>query len=112
MSSYPLLFTFLDKVEGKKFLAQVAVHGRLLAVDEDGAWWTYGVQPGGLAASGATLLEAYLEFRKALMQVLFDIATEADSFYAFRVRAKKFFDETSESMLKDWEAAREQVRSG
>jgi len=112
LSSYPLLFSFLDKVEGNKFLARVAVHGRLLAVEEDGAWWTYGVNPGGLAASGPTLLEAYIAFRNSLMEVLFDIATEANTSYAFRARAKKFFEETNEPTRLDWEDARQQVRSG
>jgi hypothetical protein len=112
MTAYPLLFTFLDKVEGNNYLADVAVHGRLLATEEDGIWWAYGVNPGGGAASGATLGEAYVEFRKIVMKVLFDIASEADDFYAFRESAKEFFEETNEPTLKDWEAAREQVRAG
>lgn len=111
-STYPLLFTFVDKVEGNGFLAGIKVHGRLLAVEEPGTWWMYGVNPGGLAACGETRVEAYTELRQALMQVLFDIATESKDFYAFRKAAKDFFDETNTPHLKEWEAAREQVRAG
>jgi len=112
MTQYPLLFTFLDKVEGNGYLADVAVYGRLLAVEEDGTWWTYGVNPGGLAASGQTLPEAYTEFRASLMKVLFDIATEAPDFYAFRMEARQFFEENDEETIEEWNLAREQVRKG
>lgn len=112
MTHYPLLFTFLDKVEGNGYLADIAVHGRLLAAEEDGTWWMYGVNPGGLAAPGSSRPAAYIEFRKTLMQVLFDMALEATNFYDFRKKAKKFFEETNEPTLAEWEEARKQVRAG
>lgn len=112
MTQYPLLFTFLDKVEGKEYLADVKVHGRLLAEQENDAWWMYGVNPGGLAASGKTRVEAYMEFRKTLMKVLFDLATEAPDFYAFRASARQFFDEVEGKTLDEWEVARDRVRKG
>lgn len=113
-TAYPLLFTFFDKVEGNGFLASIKVQGRLLAVEEPegNEWWMYGVNPGGLAACGDTRAEAYAEFRQTFMKVLFDIATEAKDFYAFRADARRFFDETNEPNLKDWQAAREEVRAG
>ena len=112
MTQYPLLFTFLDKVEGKDYLAEVAVHGRLIVAEEEGTWWVYGVNPGGLAASGKTRPEAYTEFRSSLMKVLFDIATEEPDFFAFRKRAKEFFDQVDQETVDEWLAAREQVRKG
>lgn len=112
MTHYPLLFTFLDKVEGNDYLAGVAVHGRLLAEQDGDSWWMFGVNPGGLAASGASRVEAYVEYRKTLMQVLFDIAERAKTFYAFRSEAKRFFEESNGPALAEWEAAREQVRAG
>lgn len=112
MTHYPLLVTFLDKIEGDGYLVDIRVHGRLLAVEDDDAWWMYGVNPGGLAASGKSRAEAYSEFRKTLMKVLFDLASDATDFYAFRKAATQFFDETNEPTLKEWEAAREQVRAG
>jgi hypothetical protein len=113
MTRYPLLFTFLDKVSGKGYLANVAVHGSVLAVKEgDDAWWMYGVNPGGLAAPGKTWGEAYIEFRNTLMEVLFDIASEAKDFYEFRAAAKKFFDERNEPTYRDWLAARTEVKAG
>jgi len=113
MTRYPLLFTFLDKVEGNGYLAEIAVHGRLLAVEEDdGTWWMYGVNPGGLAASADSRPGAYGEFRKTLLKVLFDIASEAKDFFAFRAGARKFFNEVNTPTLAEWQTAREQVRAG
>jgi hypothetical protein len=112
MAQYPLLFTFLDKVEGNDYLADVKVHGRLLAEQEDDVWWMYGVNPGGLAASGKTRAEAYMEFRATLMKVLFDLATESPDFYTFRAGAKRFFEEVDNETLNEWVVAREQVRKG
>jgi len=112
MTQYPLLFTFTDKVEGKAFLAEVIVYGRLLAEEADGVWWMYGINPGGLAASGKTRSEAYTEFRSSLMKVLFEIAADEPDFYAFRKRAKEFFDEADDESVAEWESARERVRTG
>ena len=112
MVQYPLLFTFLDKVEGKEYLADVKVYGRLLAEQDGETWWMYGVNPGGLAASGKTRTEAYIEFRANLMKVLFDLATEAPHSFAFRTAAKQFFDEVDPETVAEWDAAREQVRRG
>lgn len=111
-TSYPLLFTFLHKVEGNGYLAEIKVHGRLLAVQEEDCWWMYGVNPGALAASGPSRAEAYMEFRKTLMEVLFDLASESDSFYEFSAAAKAFFHETDPDSIAEWEAARELVRAG
>jgi len=109
---YPLLFTFLDKVEGNDYLAEIRVHGRLLAAEEEDCWWMYGVNPGGLAAKGTSRAEAYGEFRKTLMRVLFDLASEASDFYDFRSSAGRFFEETDAETVAEWEAAREDVRAG
>jgi hypothetical protein len=114
VNKYPLFFTFLDKVEGDGYLADVAVHGQLLAVKEDDDTWSmYGVTPGGVAASGKTRGEAYIEFRDNLMAVLFDIAArERKDFFAFRREAKRFFDEVNRPTLAEWEEARSLVRAG
>lgn len=112
MEQYPLLFAFSDKVAGKGYLAVVTVHGTALAAKEDEGWWVYGVKPGGLAESGVTLPEAYIEFRKSLLRVLFDLAAEAPDFYAFRKAATEFFSEVNEPTRGEWEAARALVRQG
>lgn len=111
MTKYPLLFTFFSKIEGRGYLADVAVHGRLLAEEEDGGWWAFGVNPGGVAAAGKTRTDAYIEFRKSLMQVLFDLAAQAKDFYAFRKAAMKFFGEVNKPTADEWLAAREEVRA-
>jgi len=112
MTQYPLLFTFRQKVEGNNYLADVKAYGRLLAEEEDGTWWMYGVNPGGLAASGSTRAEAYSEFRETLAKVLYDLATDVPDFHAFRGAAQRFFYETDQETVSEWEAARELVKSG
>jgi hypothetical protein len=112
MEQYPLLFSFSDKVAGKGYLAAFTAHGAALAGKEEEGWWVYGVKPGGLAESGTTLPEAYVEFRKSLLKVLFDLAAEAPDFYAFRRAATEFFNEVNEPTRAEWEAARALVRQG
>lgn len=113
MTQYPLLFTFRHKVEGNNYLADVKAYGRLLAEEEeDGKWWMYGVNPGGLAASGSTRAEAYGEFRETLTKVLYDIAADVPDFYDFRAAAQRFFYETDKETVSGWEAARELVKRG
>ena len=67
-------------------LAEVRVRGRVLAVTEQDGAWMYGVSPGDLAASGATIAEAHAAFRRAFTAVLFDIAEDASSFEDFAAR--------------------------
>ena len=58
----PLIFTYRDLVYGTGILAEVRVRGRVLAVTEQDGVWMYGVNPGGLAAPGATIPEAHAAF--------------------------------------------------
>ena len=112
MTHYPLLFGRREKVEGNGFMARVAVAGRVLLTDEDGEFWVEGINPGGLAASGNSANEALAQFCLDFLAVLFDIASEAESFDHFRDQVQKFFNETSAPALKEWEEAVQQVRAG
>lgn len=112
MNHYPLLFTYLDKVSGDGFLASVAVHGRGLAADEGDGWWMYGVQPGDLAAGGATFTEAQCEFRRTLTTILFDIAEGAKDFKTFRAEVSRFFKGINHPTEEEWQAAVLEVRAG
>ncbi|MGH7264716.1 MAG: hypothetical protein ACREMB_07650 [Candidatus Rokuibacteriota bacterium] len=107
-----LLFTFRDKVSGNDFLADVTAHGRALAVQDADEWWTYGVEPGGLAGGGTTILEAHGEFRKTFTAVLFQLAEEAKDFWAFKEAVQAFFKEIDPSEAEAWTAAVAEVRSG
>lgn len=113
MTQYPLLFTFRQKVEGNdNYLADVTIYGRLLADGGDGEMWLYGVNPGAIAARGETLTAAYAEFKETLTKVLYDFAAEAPNYHSFLETATRFFNETDEETVAEWNAAREQVRRG
>ena len=75
--AYPITFTFRDDVNGVGFLARVTACGRALIVNEGDGWWLYGVEPGGMAASGETASDAHIRFRRAFTKILFDIAGDA-----------------------------------
>jgi hypothetical protein len=112
MNHYPLLFNFRDKVSGDGFLASVSVQGRGLAADEDDGWWMYGVEPGDLAAGGATFAEAQCEFRKTFTSILFDIAEDAKDFKTFRAEVNRFFKGINHPTEEEWNAAVLEVRAG
>jgi hypothetical protein len=113
MKRYPLLFTFHDKIEGDGFIADVETRGRALAVkEEDETWSIYGVQPGAIAGSGTTPLEAHANFRRTFSTVLFDFVSDAENFADFDRRVHRFFDEDDAASVAEWEAAVDAVRAG
>jgi len=113
MTAYPLLFGRRELVEGDGFIAAVDLHGRaLLTEEEDGTFWVEGVNPGGFSASGGSRSEALAAFCQEFRVVLFDIAVDARSFEEFKAEVEKFFRETSQIALKDWENAVREVRAG
>jgi hypothetical protein len=112
MTRYPILFGFRDLIAGNGFVAGVGVNGRALLVDEDNGYWMYGVNPGGLAAGGATPAEAQAEFRVIYRSVLFDAAAEAVDFASFKSEVESFFNETNEPTKVEWDEAVQEVRSG
>jgi len=105
----PLLFSYRDTIFGQGFLVEVKVlNGRALCVTEDNEVWMYGVNPGGMAASGTDLHDAHKEFRKAFTKILIDLAYEAENFDAYRAAVEQFVHETSDN--DGWRAAVEEVR--
>lgn len=109
---HPLMFTFQDAIAGNGFLAGTAVCGRALMVQEDdGSWWMYGVRPGALAGGGATLQEAYANFRSRYKEILIDIAHEYDDFTAFKNEVERFFGEADTEEEHRWTEALELIRS-
>lgn len=112
MTHYPLLFGFGDLIAGNGFVAGVDLRGRALLVDEGDGFWMYGVNPGGVAAGGATPAEAQSEFRAAYKSVLFDIAAEAETFQDFERQVKEFVSDRNEPTFREWEAAVTEVRHG
>lgn len=112
MTQYPLIFGLPELVEGNGFVARVVVSGRALMSEVEGEVWVEGINPGGFAAKGQSPSEALAEFRSAFKAVLFDIASDAMSFGDFHDEAQRFFNETNEVALKEWEEAVQRVRAG
>jgi hypothetical protein len=112
MTNYPLLITFRGAVFGRGFVADVTATGRLMAAQEDQAdWWLYGVNPGAIAAHGASLDDAHQDFRDGLQAVLFQFAAEASSFEAFKTEVERFFYATNEPTAAEWNDAVQLVRA-
>jgi hypothetical protein len=113
MPLYPLLFGFRDVIQGEGFIARVAVQGRaLMQVESPEAVWIEGVNPGGFAASGHSQAQALESFRRSYLAILFDIASDAADFAAFRRGVEEFFNDTNEPASRDWDAAVAEVRAG
>lgn len=112
MARYPILFGRRELVEGDGFVGSVALNGRALLLESGHGFWLEGVNPGGFAAGGATPAAALSAFCEELRVVLFDIAAEARTFDELREEVERFFHETNEAALRDWEAAVREVREG
>lgn len=113
MPDYPLLFTVRDAISGNGYLAGVTVSGRaIMRQEEDGKWWMTGVRPGGIAASGGTLEEAFLRFRETYRNVLFDLAEESEEYDDFRHEVDTFYSQTDEVEEKCWVKALKEMRAG
>lgn len=110
MKVFPLLFVYRDLVPGPGFIAGVEVFGRALLEDEDGSAWMYGLNPGGIAGGGVTAREAMSDFRRGYVSVLEDIAGVATDFEDFKAQVTQFFWEPTETLDREWEAARAEVR--
>jgi hypothetical protein len=109
---YPLLFGRRELVEGDGFIAGVAVSGRALLTQEDEEYWAEGINPGGFSAKGESPGEALAAFSEEFRIVLFDIASSTSDFGAFKVEVERFFNDTNEVALREWESAVAEVRQG
>ena len=111
---HPLLSTQRHVIAGRDFIARVEADGCRVGVqsDEEGAWWVLGVEPGGLAETGATPGEAYLRFSEAFKDVLSDLAEDAGDFDAFRVAVETFVHEVNRQTEVEWRTAAEAFRKG
>jgi len=110
-NAYPLVFTYQEIVRGNGFLAGVRARGRALMVRENGEWWMYGAQPGGIDEGGASFEEAKLKFREAFREILFDIAASASNFAEFEREVRNFATESSEPMMSRWQSAVELIQT-
>lgn len=116
-SEWPLYFSHRESVEGKGFVAQVTMQGRVLVAREERsdspvtAWVFYGVQPAGLSAEGESIPAAFAIFRERLKDILFSIADDADNFAQFETEVKAFFNEV-DSDAEVWAGRAAELRAG
>lgn len=109
----PLFFKYRELLAGDGFLAGVTTTGRVILVQEqEGEWWMYGVQPGGIAEWGETPDAAHAAFRRAFHAVLIDIMNGAEAADDFKRGVDDFVNVVNVGNLKIWEAAVEAVRNG
>ena len=111
MNNLPLLFNYLDTIPYKGNLFEFSVQGRiLLAKEEDGEIWVYGVNPGGLAGGGDTIEEAISNFRNNYRTMLFDLSAEAFDIDSLKNEVEKFIYQENSFNAEAWEKAVEEVR--
>lgn len=110
----PLLFSFKQLVVGKGFLAGVRMDGHALLeterVEDHEESWITGVAPVGIAGGGGDRGVAFVEFRKAWIEVVFDVAEKASSFEDFRASCEAFLASKQDSLTALWQEAVATVR--
>lgn len=110
--AWPLLFTHRGIILGNGFLADIELHGRILARAEADGVWIDGVNPAAIALGAATLNDTHAELRSTLARVFIDFAEQTRTFEEFKARAEAFFHETDDESARAWTAAVEAVRAG
>lgn len=111
-SAWPLLFKFRSPVLGNGFVALIDFQGRLLAREDGGRVWIDGVNPGAIALSAADITAASHALNSAMTAVFVDFAEQAGSFPAFKSEVEKFFHDTDQETVSEWEAAVLAVQQG
>ncbi len=110
--AWPLLFKHHGTILGKGFLADIELHGRVLARPEADGVWIDGVNPGAISLGAATLNETLVELRSTLARVFIDFAEQTDGFDALKARIEEFFNETDPESEREWDSAVEAIRAG
>lgn len=108
----PLYFDLREVVVGRGFIAVVRMRGRATCVEDFGSTWIYGVNPGALAEHGSDLKAACANFRRSLIELLFDFAELAADFDTFCRAVSEHFRATDRESVDEWIEARREVRRG
>jgi hypothetical protein len=109
---WPLLFKHHGTILGKGFLADIEIHGRLLATPEADGVWIDGVNPSAISLGAKTLNETHAELRNTLARIFIDFTEQTANFEEFEARVQAFFNETDSETQREWDAAVEAVRAG
>ena len=104
---FALVFSHEEMLSTPAFKARAEIHGRLLAiVREDGSCCVDGVNPGALVVEAPSFTDAEPLLRKALAEILEDIALASDDIEMFRVQVDDFMKTTDEETVRKWMEAR------
>ena len=110
----PLLFSFKQVIVGSGFVAGVRMNGRALLetelVEEKEECWITGIAPVGIVGGGADRSVAFSEFRKSWTEVVFDLASQASDFKAFKAACLSFLKSSQDDLTKLWCDAVAEVR--
>lgn len=111
--AWPLLFSYAKLVNAESFRAKVEINGALLAIvnPADGSCWLDGVYPGGTAAGGTSVSDAYANFREFIAGILDDMAEDCGTRAAFEEWLRVFVTSTDDLTLDSWRAGVSKVRS-
>ena len=109
----PLFIDHRITLTSLAFVANVAVRGRILLEETtaDG-FWMFGVNPGGINASGRTMEDAYNVFCSRYRSTLLDLAERSSTFDLFKAQVEALLNDTNEEYERLWQEARQQVRAG
>lgn len=114
LQSLPLVFSFKQVIVGSGFFAGVRMNGRALleteTVGDHKEAWITGIAPVGITGGGGDRSVAFVEFRNAWVEVLFDIAATALSFEEFRDSCETFLTAEQASTTELWTDAVSAVR--
>lgn len=108
------MFSFKQVVVGNGWVAGVRMDGRALLemekCDGQDEFWITGVAPVGIAGGGTDRAAAFTEFRKAWMEVVFDVAAASTDFASFDQECRKFLSACEPHITKLWDDAVLEVR--
>jgi len=114
LPTLPLLFSFKQVVVGNGFVAGVKMDGHALLeteqVDNREESWITGIAPVGIVGGAGDRGLAFVEFRKAWIEVVFDIAAKASCFDDFRTSCEEFLASEQDSLTALWKEAVAVVR--
>jgi hypothetical protein len=103
LTRLPLLFSYRNTFFGPGVPIEVRVaNGRALYVEERDGGWLYGVNPGGMAAPGASLQHAHDAFRQTFTRILVDMVLDTKSEDEYRTAVERFGRETNEAYETEW----------
>ena len=110
---WPLLFSYAKLVSTESFRATVEINGSLVATvnPADGHCWLDGVYPGGTAAGGTSIDDAYANFREFIDGIMDDMADDCGTLAAFEAWLDTFVTSTDEVTLGCWKDGVLKVRS-